>query len=157
MIVLGNDVDPVRKRLVRVSREHVACLEPFKRVHAHKHRQVGELLHEIGVVELLLHHHLRHAERERRICSGADNDNLVALRRGRGVFDRNCDGLGSLQARLGEPVRIGHLGRNPVHAPNQDDLGVLHVEELEVVGLVACHHRVARRQVGVESVGIPGA
>ena len=157
LFTLRQHVRPVGERGVLVAGKHVAGLETIERIHAHQGRQVGEALDKIRVVPFLAHQYLRHPQRKGRIGARADDNHVVALGGGGRILDRDRHRARALEPRLGQPVRVGHLGGDPVHAPGNDELGILGVEQLEIVGLFTGHHRVSRRQIGVKRIGVPGA
>ena len=144
-------------QLRRLGPEHILRAQVFQGVHPHQHRQVGPLLDVAGVVELLAQDHVGEAQRQRRRGAGPHDDHVIALARGRRVFAGDHHHARPLEPGFGEPVRIRHLGGDPVHSPDHQRFAVLDRREIELHRLLAGHHGVARRQVGVPGIVVEAA
>ena len=83
-------------------------------------RQIGPVPHVVGVVELLAQDDVGEAEGQGRRRAGPDHDHVVPLGGGGRVLAGDHHDPRALEARLGQPVRVGHLGGDPVHAPDDD-------------------------------------
>ena len=137
--------------------EHVLRPQVLQRVGAHQQREVGPALHVVHVVEPVPDDHVREAERQRRRRARPHDDDVVSLARGRRVLAGDDNDARAFQPGLGQPVRVGHLGADPVHAPDDDRLRVLDGGQVEFDRLLARHHRVSRWQVGVPRVVVEAA
>ena len=140
-----------------VAGEHVLRGQPLAGVEPDEQRQVGPLGHRRLVVEVLRDQLARDAQEQRGVGAGAEDDHLVGLVRRRHVVGADHDDARALQPRIADPVGVGHLRADPVHPDDHEQVGVLGREEVEVDGLAAGHHRVARRQVGVPGVVVERA
>ena len=147
----------VRQLRELVARNDLACPEELQRIETDQQRKVGEALDEVLVVALLRDQHLGQPERERGIGPRPDNDHLIRFWRSGAVLDRDHHDLCPLQPCLGEPVAVRHLGADPVHPPDDDEASVLGRREIKVHRLLACHHRVARREIRVPRIVVPAA
>src|SRR3990167_3845587 len=97
------------------------------------------------------------SQRERRGGSWTNDDSVIGLYTGGGIFTGDHHHLGPFQSSLRQPVRIRHLRRHPIHPPHHHHTSLLYGVEIELHGLLASHHGMARRKIGVPGVIIPAA
>jgi len=93
----------------------------------HQERHVGLFLEERGIVKLVRDYHLAERQPQRGIAAELNRDPEVRMNGGGAVIGSDRNEFGAVIARLGDEVKIGHLGGYRIAAPVQDQLGVEHV------------------------------
>ena len=155
-LALAQDARLVPKRCGAAA-EDILGPQALEIVGAQQGRQVGPPKHVVAVVGPFAQDHVRQPEGQSGSRAGTDHDDLVTLAGRRRVLAGDHDDLGSLEARLGEPVCVGHLGADPVHAPDDAESCVLDRVEIPLDRLLARHHRVAGGEVRVPRVVVEAA
>ena len=122
-----------------------------------EHRQIGEILHVPGVVGAVFGQEVRHTQGKGLVGARPDDDDFVRFVCCGLVVDRDIDNLDAFEPCLREPVRIGHLRRYPVHAPEGDEVRLLCGMEFEFHRLLSRNHGVSGRQVGMPAIVVPVA
>ena len=139
----------------RFSAKHFLDPQEFQVVGPNEKREIGETSNVISIVEFLPHDDITEPQCERRGGAGADDDSVVGFYAGGGIFTGDHHHLSPFQSSLGQPMRVRHLRRHPVHPPHHHHASLFYGVEIELHGLLARHHGMARGKIGMPGVIIP--
>ena len=102
----------------------IGLAQELLRVGADEQRQVRLLPDEVGIVEPLLHDHVRHGEAQRSVGPDLDRKPQVGVDRRGAVVRGDADDGRTVVASLVDEVGVGDLGVRGIAAPDEDQIRI---------------------------------